>query len=184
MPRVVTGAAATQWHCPGYVRNQINVATNSELEGPVLPWRLWLCVGHGMLRPWKWAFICDPSIAPVIIDSNTNYQKVNQNFLEWVVKDNSLTLDYILAISKTMFLGLTGNWLNLGLRGWGMIRVGLTLLLGAWYCHQALWRTVWDRLGGFGPSTSGQRARKGWRNSTLLRECESGKEHFGARSRI
>ena len=29
--------------------------------------------------------ICDPSIAPIIIDSVTDDQKVNLDFLEWVV---------------------------------------------------------------------------------------------------
>lgn len=66
---------------------------NPKLEGPVLLWLLCLYVDYGMLPHWKWGLFCDPSIAQVIIDNDTKDQKVNLNFLEWIVIGNSLTLD-------------------------------------------------------------------------------------------
>lgn len=50
------------------------VPTNPKLEG-LCPFDLY--VSHGILSYWKLGLFCDPSIALVIIDNDTEDQNVN-----------------------------------------------------------------------------------------------------------
>lgn len=73
---------------------------------------------------------CDLYRSSVIIDNDTKDWKVNLNFLEWVVLDNSLTLDHILAIPKALCLWdlFETEW-NWNFVEGVLIEIGLILLL-------------------------------------------------------